>query len=81
MNRIQEKLPYSPTWMNHQEAHPVKVHDIKTKEILGKFPTIAEASLFTGLNPQHIHRILKNKSRNRTNKLGKIITIRSLPVH
>lgn len=81
MDRTQVKLPYDPYWMNHQEPHPVRVYDIKTKEILGDFPTISEASQFTGIRPQAVHRVLSSKGKNRTNKLGKIITIRSLPVH
>lgn len=81
MDRTQVKLPYDPYWMNHQEPHPVRVYDIKTKEVLGDFPTIADASLFLGIRPTDIHKIIKAKAKNRSNKLGKIITIRSLPVH
>lgn len=78
MDKTQGKLPYSPTWMNSVNAHPVRIYDVKTQEVLGEFKTIAGAAIFAGVSPRTVHRILKHKAKNKTNGLGKIITIRSL---
>lgn len=53
-----------------------KVYDVKKKELLGKFETISLAAKFLGLEVSQAYEIAKHKRRNRTNILGKIITIR-----
>lgn len=77
---IPNSLPYIATCFQNA-AHPVRVWDVVARMPIGDFETMKDAGIYCGLHPATIHGIVRRKGRNRTNKLGKLITIRPLSLY
>lgn len=60
--------------------HPCKIYDVfetdYSKKLIRDCPNINDACDFLGVKSGTIHQIIKNKSRHRNQKLGRVITIR-----
>lgn len=54
----------------------VKVYDVEKKQLIGEFETAVAASRATGVPASRISRLIANKSKNRTNKLGLVLAFR-----
>jgi len=54
-----------------------KVYDVETKRVIGVFETITGCAKALGLTTSRVQETMKRKGKNRTNNLGKTITIRS----
>lgn len=61
-------------------ATPCKVYDVFEKDfnkkLLGSFETLNAAADFLDIKTSHIFSIIKNKSRSKNERLGKVITVR-----
>lgn len=55
---------------------PVNVYDVNTKEIIAEYPSIRMASNRLGLALSTASACVRYHRRNRTNNLGKVITMR-----
>lgn len=54
----------------------VKVYNADEKEFIGEYPTIADASRATGVNPRNIKRLIQSKGRNTRNTMGITLAFR-----
>lgn len=54
----------------------VKVYDVEKKELIGTFESFVAAAKFCGVSPGLVASAIKQKSRNKKNKLGKTICFR-----
>lgn len=75
---MSSKLPYEATG-NMIDTHPCIVYDVEGKRKLAEFDSIKKCADFLGILPQRVMYALHKKGRNKTNKLGLVITIRSKP--
>lgn len=53
-----------------------KVYDVVEKKLIGTYKNMRDCANALGIRTSRVQEIVRLKSRNRTNKLGKIITIR-----
>jgi hypothetical protein len=62
------------------EPRKCTVYDVRekdpSKKVIGTFDTMNRCGHFLGLSGGHVREIIKNKTRNKTNRLNKEIPIR-----
>jgi len=61
---------------NVMDKTPCIVYDVKTKKVLASFESVSECARYLGISVSLAFNTRKYKHRNKTNKLGKLITIR-----
>lgn len=60
----------------HDIKKPVKIYDCTKKELIKECESVTKAARYLGLTTRYVNDIIKQKVRNKTNKLGLIITCR-----
>lgn len=74
------KIPYEGVG-GMMITHPCIIYDVATKTPIATFPTIKECAQYLGILPQRVTNIIRSKGKSKTNRLGKIITIRTKPIN
>lgn len=58
------------------DKSPVRVYDVKTKEVIAEYPSLTMAANMLGLRKSTASGVISHRRRNKTNNLGKVITMR-----